>query len=117
MKTIFQFTVFPLSDDLEIALELPVRHGFAELALFPLPRGREVIDERIAEAFACRLRSLEPLRGLPQGARQRELPRLGLGVRVAFHGLARLDLVLDAVEAGREARGERQVRIRVRSGD
>ena len=52
-------------DDFEIALELPVRHMTAELALLPLARGHEMLDERIAEQLAPHCRCAQALRRVP----------------------------------------------------
>ena len=44
--------VYHGSDGLEVAFHLPVRDGFAELTLPPLPGGGIVVDKSVAEPFA-----------------------------------------------------------------
>src|SRR5215207_8442451 len=89
------------SDDLEIAGELPIRDVLSELALLPLARRGEMVDERVAEERAGDLRPLKPLRRLPQGARQVELGRQRQLICVAGNLRLRLGLVLDAPQPAR----------------
>jgi len=47
------------SDDLEVALQLPLRHGSLELAAFPLAGTHVVVDERVAQELADLLAARE----------------------------------------------------------
>src|SRR5215207_11696389 len=105
------------SDDLEIAGELPIGDVLSELALLPFARRGEMLDERVAEERAGDLRALQPLRRLPQGARQVEVRRQRQLVGVARDRRLRLDLVLDAPQPARERRRERDIGVRVGGGD
>src|SRR5215831_1402901 len=58
------------SDDLEIALELPVGDPVQPLAPFPFAGGGEVLDEVLAEPVARELRATEVARRLDQRARR-----------------------------------------------
>src|SRR5260221_6340979 len=55
----------PLSDDLEIALQLPIRDVLAILALLPFARRRVMLDEGIAEQRTGGLGSLQTLCCVP----------------------------------------------------
>src|SRR5687768_16803609 len=88
------------SDDLEIALQFPIGDVLAELALLPLAGRSPVIDESLAEQVGRGLRLAQALRRLPERARQIELRRVLHIIRIADDRRHRLDLVLDAVEAG-----------------
>src|SRR5438105_2986254 len=57
------------SNDLEVALELPVGDGVEPLAPFPLAGGGEVIDEVVAEPVPGDFGGMEDARRLDEGAR------------------------------------------------
>ncbi len=59
------------SDDLEVALQLPVGHRVLPLAPFPLSRRGEVIDEEIAEPVACDGRNAGRSRSSPSASAAR----------------------------------------------
>src|SRR4051812_6931991 len=105
------------SDNLEVARELPIGDVLAELALFPFPCRREMLDEGVVEERARDFRLLEPLRGLPEGTRQVEMGRKLELVRISRDGCVGLDLVLDAPEPAPQGRGERDIGVRVGCGD
>src|SRR5512134_1768552 len=72
------------SDDLEVALALPVGHRILPLPVLPLARGGEVVDEQVAEPVARQLAGLEDARRLDQRARRaRDVlgPLVGTGDR------------------------------------
>src|SRR5262245_24500413 len=100
-------------DDLELTCEFPIGDRLAELALLRLARRRVVLDERVAEQRARRLRGLQALRRIPQCARQ--LPLLGViaGVGIALDRRIGLDPVLDAPQARADRGRERNMRIDV----
>src|SRR5437764_13171175 len=96
------------SDDLEVALELPLRHSGLELAAFPVACAHVVIDELRAENLAHFLAARERLGRRPQGGRQGRSLRV---ISIARRLRRKRQLVLHAVEAGTDRRGERDVRI------
>src|SRR6476646_11305468 len=57
------------SDDLEVALELPVRHRVLPLTPLPLAGGGEMVDEVVDEPVPGTPGLAEDARGLDQGAR------------------------------------------------
>src|SRR5690348_10805154 len=93
------------SDDLEIALELPVGDVLPVLALLPFAGRRVVLDEGGAEELARRLRCPQPLRRVPQRRGERLVGGGGALVCVALDRRLRLELPLDAPEAGGERGG------------
>src|SRR5689334_12308206 len=101
------------SNDLEIPLALPIGDGILPLPPFPFARRREVVDEIVAEPVACALGLAEDARGLDQRAR---CARNVFGTDVGtLDGLRRQCAIpFDAVEAGRDARGHREIGIDVR---
>src|SRR6266850_240896 len=102
------------SDDLEVALQLPLRHGSVELAAFPLAGTHVVVDERVAQELADLLAARERLGG---GA-QRRRERLGLRVVAVPHRLGRKrHLVLDPVQTGSDRGGDGHVRVHVGGGE
>src|SRR5262249_530443 len=105
------------SDDLEVACELPVRNVFAELALFPFARRGVVVDERVAEQRASRLRTLKALGGFPERRGQAEIGIRRHRIGVAGDALGRLGLVLDPPEAAAKRGGKRDIGVRVSGGD
>src|SRR6185503_9765953 len=91
-------------------LELPVRHGALPGARLPVPGHDIVVHECVAEQLARRAALAESLRRFTQGARQRERTALsGITARLG----RRLELVLDAPDAGAEARRHGDVRVDV----
>ena len=58
------------SDDLEVALQLPIRHPVEPLPPLPLAGRGEVVDEVVAEPVAGDLRFAERARRLDQRARR-----------------------------------------------
>ena len=87
----------------EVPGELPVGDVFVELALLPLARRGEVVDEGLAEPTVRDVRIAEALGRL--GERPRELPLVfGLErVRVPRHRLAELQALLKGHEDIHEA--------------
>src|SRR3712207_8966316 len=53
--TLFRSSLVQSSNDLEVALHLPIGDRLAELALFPFAGGGVMLDESIAEEGAGRL--------------------------------------------------------------
>src|SRR3954471_6519318 len=64
------------SDDLEVPLQLPLRHRALELPALPVAGADVMLHERLAEKLARFLACREARRGLPQRAGQ----ELGLGL-------------------------------------
>src|SRR4051794_25345208 len=94
------------SDDLEIALELPVGDRLLRFALLPFAGRGVVLDEGVAEERAGRLRALEALRRVPEGRRQPDRFLMLLVVGVPLDRRPELESLLDAPEAGAERRGD-----------
>src|SRR6266851_3400417 len=83
------------SDDLEVPLQLPLRHRGLELAAFPVAGAHVVVDEGLAQELADLLAARERLGG---GA-QRRRERLRLRVVAVPHRLGwKRHLVLHAVQ-------------------
>src|SRR3954468_14580669 len=87
------------SDDLEVARELPIRDVLAELALFPFPCRREMVDEGFTEQSAGHLGLLQPLSRFPQRPGQVELRRRRHRISVPRHRRVRRDALLDSPQA------------------
>src|SRR5207237_6791933 len=104
--TLLTLAMCALSDDLEIPLQLPLRHGAFELPALPFPRPDVMVDERLAQQLTCLLRFRKPGRGFAQRGGQRLAVRL---VAVALRLRRQRKLVLDAVQAARDRRGHRDV--------
>src|SRR5215467_9764956 len=91
------------SDDLEIALQLPIGHAIEPLSPLPFAGRGKMIDEVVAEPVACEPGSLEVARGLDQCARgPRHILPADIG---SVYRLGReLEVLLDAVQARGDAR-------------
>src|SRR5688572_23393247 len=103
------------SDALEVAIKLPAGDRAVVDGLFATGGVQVMLHDDVAE------RGAGGLAGLQAGGRLTEAQGdpgeiLGL-VRVAGERCWRLQLLLDAVEAGRDRGGERQVRVHVGAGD
>lgn len=95
----------PASDPLEVADPLPVGDGAAERVVLRPEEVDVVFDDVRAERAAGELAPGQPIDGLGQCRRH---PReLGCGVRIPDELWRRVDAPLDAVEPGRDGRGER----------
>src|SRR5689334_20931022 len=89
------------SDDLEVPLQLPLRHRAFELPALPVPGAHVVVHERLAQKLARLLRLRKPRGRLAQRRRK----RFGLGlVAVALRLRRQRQLALDAVEPRGHAR-------------
>src|SRR5436190_13586601 len=106
-----------ISDDFEIAGELPIGDGLTELAFFPFAGGCVMLDESIPEQSARRRRLLEPLRRLPQGARQCARRRKALRIGISADRRIRLDSVLDTPQPRADRGGEREIWVDIGGGD
>src|SRR5581483_6797330 len=99
------------SNPLKISLPLPVRHRKVVSILLRPEEVRVVLDHVFPEHALRELARSELFRRLAERIRHpREIARR---IHVAAEMLRRLDLVFDAVEPGRERRGECQIRIHV----
>src|SRR4051794_18398400 len=101
-------------DDLEVALELPPGHGLLELPALPVAGADVVVDELLAEELSRLLRLRELLR--------RRAERAGEGLRLRVVAVPRSlrrqgELLFDAVEAGGDRGGHRDVRVHVGRGE
>src|SRR5690348_2157944 len=111
------YVVIPISGrlaTLEHALALVAGHRFVEQLLLGARVVEVVVDHLVAEQPARDVARLEPVDRFAQGVR--EACYIGL-VRVAFERRLELELLLDPMEAGGQERGEREVRVRVGTGD
>src|SRR5439155_1559393 len=103
-------------DALEVAGQLPVRHGVVvEDDLLLTRRVQQMLEHEVAEGGAGDRALLEPADGFVE--RRRDAGDVRRRVRVAVEHLGRLDLVLDAVQAAGDRRGEGEIRIGVGAGD
>src|SRR6266478_7167375 len=101
----------PSLDSLEKSHQLPVGHGLDEGLLLETAVVEVVRHDAFAEGLARQLRPLELVERLAQ--RLRDLAELRVLVGVAVVEPGRLELLVDAVEARGDGRGEGQVRIGV----
>src|SRR6187397_1585522 len=102
------------SDALEVALSFPVGDEAIEEPLLGAGVVEVVVDDLVAERGARHRASLERRDRLSE--RRREALGIRL-VRVALERRRRLELLLDAVQPGRDHRREGEVRIHVTSGN
>src|SRR6266705_6124548 len=103
------------SYDLEVPLQLPVRHPVEPLPPFPFARRGKVVDEIVAEPIARQLGGFEVARRLDQRARgTRHI--LGADVGAVDRLGGEPEIVLDAVQTGGDARGRGEVGIHVGAG-
>src|SRR5437764_12251451 len=103
------------SYDLEVPLQLPIGHSVEPLPPFPVARGREVVDEIVAEPVTGDLRSLEVARGFDQCARcARDVLAADVGAFDRFY--RELEFLLHAIESSREARRGSEIRVHVGPG-
>src|SRR6266568_1795097 len=100
-----------LSDELQVAFELPGGHRPLELAHLPLARADEVIDEALAEELPGPLGAPQELQRVLEAAGQR--PRPGVGVPVPGAGTRGLDALLHPPQPGGEGDGHADVRVHV----
>src|SRR3712207_8936417 len=109
--TLFRSSLVQSSNDLEVALHLPIGDRLSELALFPFAGGGVMLDESIAEEGAGRFRALQPACRLHEAARQLAIPRELAVVGGAFDRGVGLDPVLDPPQARADGRRERDIGI------
>src|SRR5260370_29737221 len=110
------YVVMPIKGlaTLEHPLPLVTRHDFVEQPLLGARVVQVVVDHLVAEQRARERTALEPRDRVAQ--RMREALDIGF-VGVPHEGGAELELLLDAVETRGEQRREREVRIRVGTGN
>src|SRR5207248_7043182 len=103
------------SNDLEVALELPVGDGVEPLAPFPLAGGGEVIDEVVAEPVPGDFGGMEDSRRLDEGARHAH-DILAADIIAADGPVRERELARDALEPRGDARGDREIGVTVGAG-
>src|SRR5262249_7226815 len=93
--------IWRTSDDLEVALQLPIGHRVLPLAPFPFARGGEMIDEVVAEPVARNFGALEDLgRRRQRTGRASDFLRADVGASDGRGG--ELHALFDAVQPGRD---------------
>src|SRR4030095_14847337 len=103
------------SDDLEIALQFPVGDTVQPLAPFPVPGGRKMFDEGVAQQIPRDPGVAEVARGFDQGSRcARDVLRALVGARDRRRG--ELEALLDTVQARRDHGRHGEGRIDVGAG-
>src|SRR5687768_9417038 len=100
---------------LEEALPLVAGDGSVKEPLLRLRVVQVVVDDFVAERFACHRTSLELVNGLAK--RRRNARQIGIRVRVALEHRRRLDPVLEPVQARCEHGREGEIRVRISTGD
>src|SRR5215813_15002233 len=100
------------SDDLEIALQLPIGHTIEPLSPLPVAGRGKMIDEVVAEPVACEPGSLEVARGLDQRSR-RPWHILPTDIGPVYRLCGELEVLLDAVQARGDAGRGSKVRVHV----
>src|SRR5687767_12613561 len=100
---------------LEVTDELPVRNRLIKRLLLQSRRMQVMLDNPLAKCRPRHLRALELGDRLAQRLRHLRQRRILVGVAVVR--LGRLQLALDAVQAGGDGGRERQVGVRVGAGD
>src|SRR5215470_277602 len=115
IRAILFVSLFGILDPFKEPHELPVGDGLVEGLLLEPAVVEVVLDDSLAEGLARQLRALQLVERLAQ--RLGHLAELGVLVGVAVVEPGRLEPLVDPVKAGRDRRGEGEIRVGVGARD